>query len=255
VNGSLSERAEREQAAYDDGYVFEASAKLHARFDHVFLGPNSTAAEAYFADRIARWTVSADVLDYGCYTGELEDTLARFDPRSIAGIDISRNAIDEARCKRACLADYQVMDATAMTFSDESFDLVVGRAILHHLDFESALREIYRVLRPGGRALFVEPLRGNPVGKIVRVLTTSARTEDETPLSRGQIRLGDALFGSGEHFFANLLSVPAGVMSSVVARKPDNAGMRAADRIDRLLAQTPLRYWMRVAVLAWQKRG
>jgi len=100
---------------------------------------------------------------------------------------------------------------------------------------ERALRDTHRVLRPGGHALFVEPLRGNPVAKLVQALTPEARTADESPLSGAQIRFGNELFGSSEHFFANLLSVPAGVVSSLTARTPDNAGMR-------------------IFVLSWEKR-
>mgnify|MGYP000067545934 CR=1 FL=1 len=45
-----------------------------------------------------------------------------------------------------------------------------------------ALDEIFRVLKPNGKILFVEPLDVNPVGKLVRSLTKKARTEDEQPL-------------------------------------------------------------------------
>jgi hypothetical protein len=42
-------------------------------------------------------------------------------------------------------------------------------------------------------------------------------------------------------------------MSSVVFPNPDNALMRAADRVDRVIAKTPAKYWMRSAILAWRK--
>ena len=43
-----------------------------------------------------------------------------------------------------------VDNAYAMSFTDDSFDAVIGSSVLHHLDIEKALSEIYRVLRPGG---------------------------------------------------------------------------------------------------------
>ena len=49
----------------------------------------------------------------------------------------------------------QVADAEQLPFPDESFDLVVGHAVLHHLpDVELAMREVLRVLKPGGRFVF-----------------------------------------------------------------------------------------------------
>jgi SAM-dependent methyltransferase len=52
-------------------------------------------------------------------------------------------------------------DAEALPFGDESFDLVLGHAVLHHLpDLRRAFGEFYRVLRPGGRIVFAgEPSR------------------------------------------------------------------------------------------------
>jgi ubiquinone/menaquinone biosynthesis C-methylase UbiE len=52
-------------------------------------------------------------------------------------------------------------DAESLPFGDESFDLVLGHAVLHHLpDLERAFSELHRVLRPGGRIAFAgEPSR------------------------------------------------------------------------------------------------
>jgi hypothetical protein len=109
------------------------------------------------------------------------------------------------------------------------------------------------VLAPGGVAAFVEPLRGNPLLALARLMTPRARTRDELPLSSAQLRFADHVFGSSRHLFFNLLSVPAGMMSSILFPNPDNVLMRAADRVDRVLANTPARYWMRSAILAWRK--
>lgn len=55
----------------------------------------------------------------------------------------------------------QVADAESLPFADETFDLVVGHAVLHHLpDVPAALREAYRVLKPGGSLVIAgEPTR------------------------------------------------------------------------------------------------
>lgn len=59
---------------------------------------------------------------------------------------------------RVCLS---VMPAECLSYADEVFDLIFGNAVLHHLDLASSAREFYRVLRPGGVAIFREPLGEN----------------------------------------------------------------------------------------------
>ena len=81
-----------------------------------------------------------------------------------------------------------------MSFPDDHFDLVYGSAILHHLDLRAACREIARVLRPGGRAVFLEPLGHNVLINLYRRLTPAMRTVDEHPL-----RMAD-LDTIAEHF-------------------------------------------------------
>jgi len=49
-----------------------------------------------------------------------------------------------------------------LSCQDAVFDSVVGSSILHHLEIEEALREIYRVLKPGGTIWFTEPNMLNP---------------------------------------------------------------------------------------------
>ena len=51
--------------------------------------------------------------------------------------------------------DGRVADAEKIPYDDDTFDLVVGHAVLHHIpDVEQALREVLRVLKPGGRFIF-----------------------------------------------------------------------------------------------------
>jgi ubiquinone/menaquinone biosynthesis C-methylase UbiE len=68
----------------------------------------------------------------------------------------------------------EVADAEALPFDDESFDLVIGHAVLHHIpDVELAFREFLRVLRPGGRFVFCgEPTqRGDVIARRLSRLT------------------------------------------------------------------------------------
>ena len=172
-------------------------------------------ASDYLDQAIARYAKDKDVLDYGCYDGWMTPRYRAIGPSSITGLDISENAIIKAKVKYGDVARFYTGDAHAMPFPDASFDIVVGRGILHHLDFDAAVEEIRRVLRPGGRAIFVEPLDDNPGAKLLRALTPRARTKDEKPLTRSKILRADVLFGGSSHFFLNLISVPVAMLTSL----------------------------------------
>ncbi|MCK4421848.1 methyltransferase domain-containing protein [candidate division WOR-3 bacterium] len=80
----------------------------------------------------------------------------------ITGIDISPKMIELAK-KNAEFnqvsqnVNLEVMSAHKLSFEDNIFDYVVGIGALHHLNLELAGKEISRVLKPGGKAIFLEP--------------------------------------------------------------------------------------------------
>ncbi|HQV00102.1 MAG TPA: class I SAM-dependent methyltransferase, partial [Bacteroidia bacterium] len=69
-------------------------------------------------------------------------------------------------------------------------DVVFGSSVLHHLEFEASLNEIYRVLKPGGRMVFAEPNMLNPqifIQKNVPFIKTwLGDSPDETAIVRWQ---------------------------------------------------------------------
>lgn len=93
-----------------------------------------------------------------------------------------------------------VADAEALPFDDESFDLVLGHAVLHHLpDLQQAFSEFRRVLRPGGVVVFAgEPSRvGDRIANVPKRAATAV-----APLWRAAVRAGRAPEGhadGGEH--------------------------------------------------------
>lgn len=253
VKAAHAEGIAREKAAYDGGDVHEESGRLQARFQHVFFSPNSRQAEQYLDAMVAKYAKGNDILDYGCYDGWMVRRFLKMAPKSITGIDISETGITRAIANYGDKAKFYAGDAHQTTFNDAAFDLVVGRSILHHLDLERALQEICRILRPGGSAIFVEPLGDNPGAKIFRGLTPRARTADERALTKANIEKADRLFGGSHHLFYNLVTVPVAMLTSLTKLKPDNSLLRVTDTIDRRLARTPLKHWMRSVVLVWHK--
>src|SRR5690606_14474846 len=134
----------------------------------------------------------------------------RLKPQSLTCINISERELSAnipAAQKLGIHIDFRLMDAHKLEFPDQTFDLVYGLAILHHLNFEQAVREIWRVLKPGGRILFLEPLRLNPVAQIVRLLTPKARTVDERPLGLDELKIVKRYFHV-EHHYSELTHVP-----------------------------------------------
>jgi ubiquinone/menaquinone biosynthesis C-methylase UbiE len=86
-------------------------------------------------------------------------------------------ACGENARRLGCDVKLRVADAEGLPFDDESFDLVVGHAFLHHLpDWERGLREAYRVLAPGGAIFFAgEPTRlGDRLAGVVKRWTAGA---------------------------------------------------------------------------------
>jgi ubiquinone/menaquinone biosynthesis C-methylase UbiE len=111
----------------------------------------------------------ATALELGCGTGFFTLNL------KLAGVideahvtDLSPGMVEVAQRNARSLGfevEGRVADAERLPYDDDSFDLVVGHAVLHHIpDVELALREVVRVLKPGGRFVFAgEPTRHGDV--------------------------------------------------------------------------------------------
>jgi len=127
------------------------------------------------------------VLDYGCGHGMAAVVLARAGA-TVTAMDLSSGYVKEAR-ERAVANAVDIACVTAagesLPFDDASFDAVWGCAILHHLELGPAARELARVLKPGGTAVFCEPWAGNPLLQFARARLPypgKDRTADEQPL-------------------------------------------------------------------------
>ncbi len=105
----------------------------------------------------------------------------------------------------------EIMNAEDLTFPDESFDVVCGMGILHHLALKAAMPEIRRVLKPNGRAVFLEPMGHNPAIQLFRTLTPKLRTPDEHPLKARDLKSMASLFRNLDarfFYLASLMAVP-----------------------------------------------
>lgn len=235
----LRQRVEREQKAHTERDVLAESSELKARFPHILQFPSRKHLYSVMEDFV-QGIRGKTILDYGCGRGE---TSLRYLSRGAIthAIDISPVYIADAN-RAAQEAGYSaeqysfsVMDAHDLTFEDNTFDIVIGYGILHHLDAEIALDEIYRVLKPGGRVLLQEPLADNPLLKLFRSLTPHARTEDERPFSKRDLKyLPLRRRWKTEFVYCGLIEAPVAMITSMlIPDHPENIPMRLADNIER----------------------
>ena len=199
------------------------------------------------------------VLEYGCGTGSHSLAIARRGGR-VTGIDISEVGISKARERAAAEgvsgAEYLVMDAEQMTFPDDTFDLVIGEGILHHLNLEASYAEIARVLKPTGQAVFMEPLGHNPAINAFRKATPSMRTPDEHPLVRRDLRLADRYFADLHFEHHHLFSFGALPFVRTPLFRPVVNALDAVDRAAfKVLPPLRMASWYVVMVMGQPRAG
>lgn len=143
--------------------------KRSATYDEIFPNRNILRPAYEFFAGIAQPGIN--VLDYGCGGGWTAMMLAT-KAAHVEAFDISEGRI-------AVLNKYiaynnignltaRVADGEKLPYASASFDYVFGNAILHHLRLDECLSEIARVLKPGGRAAFCEPMAHNPLINLYR---------------------------------------------------------------------------------------
>ena len=193
------------------------------------------------------------VLDYGCGHGMAAVVFARAGA-AVTAFDLSPGYVAEAEARATANGvriNFAVADAEELPFADNSFDAVWGNAILHHLDLRRAGAELYRVLKPGGVAVFCEPWGGNPLLRFARrrlPYPGKDRTADEEPLRTHDLEPLRAIFPrltfSG-HQFTSMIG--RGVRSQTATR--------ALNRLDRVLLRVvpAARNWCRYAVITGTK--
>lgn len=241
-------RLEREAAFHDKRFAEDTRAEA----DKFYAVTEPSAA--YYHARILETVEGLRVLEYGCGTGSAAfDVAAR--GGHATGIDISPLAIELARehARERGVDDrtrFEVMNAEALAFPDASFDRVCGSGVLHHLDLDRAYAEIARVLRPGGRAAFYEPLGHNPLINSYRRRTPHLRTEDEHPLLRRDLERARAHFTRVDTHHFHLTALAAVPLRDTALFRP---AARLLGSLDRALLTrgSPLRdqAWMVVLEL------
>ena len=133
-----------------------ADVYLHGHHESVLRAHRSRTAENSAAYLLGALRPGQRLLDVGCGPATLTCDLAdRVAPGEVVGLDASAEVIAMARAEAAGRGvhnvSFQVGDAYALPFADDSFDVVHAHQVLQHLtDPVAALREMRRVTVPGG---------------------------------------------------------------------------------------------------------
>ena len=262
MNSKIEERVNRELIDHTEKDVLGNSYKLKDRFSHIWDYPSRLR----LFDRMNHLSSNLSnkvVLDYGCGRGEESLKYLKNDAKKVIGIDISPVYIESAIEKvveggfNPEQYEFLTMDAHKLEFESNSFDLVIGQGILHHLEPEVALNEIYRVLRPKGRVVLLEPLADNPLLRVFRFLTPSARTIDEAPFTKKQIMKFEGKNNWKSHtIYCGVIEAPVAMLTSIVTpNKPRNWLLRTSDKLEAFLhSNNFLNSWNQYVLLVLEKK-
>lgn len=191
--------------------------------------------------RVREESAGRTLLEYGCGAESLAFDLAA-GAREVLAIDISDVAIAQAQRTSASRGlknvSFIVNNAEAMEFPDGHVDVVAGAGIVHHLDIPKSMREVKRVLRRGGIAIFAEPMGHNPIVNWYRNRTPELRTPDEHPLLVKDLRLMAGGFAAMRVTYFGMISPVLGFITPHVRK--DSALTRCVWWLDRQLCRIPV---------------
>jgi len=218
----------------------------------------SRTSFAYRDKQIFESVENEVVLDYCCGNGEIALEMARHGASEVRGIDISQVAVDNADklAKSHGIAEhctYEVMDAENMAYEDNYFDRIHEYGALHHLELESAFRELSRVLKSDGKLVCTETLRHNPFIHWYRKRTPQLRTdwEMEHILGVPEIMSGLKYFSKVDIKFFHIAALVAVPFRKTVLFKPL---LFCLEIFDKFLTRLPgLKKWSWVAVIVYSE--
>ena len=133
-------------------------------------------------------------VDLGCGTGAFTRRLRLFG-LELLGVDISPRSIERARSSQDGIR-YEVGDITATDLAEDSFDVAALSGVLHHITARAervrALREAWRILRPGGRLFAFDPNAHSPSMFLYRdprspLYSSEGKTENEVLLKSDEL--------------------------------------------------------------------
>lgn len=163
---ALTERQRREREYYDTYAKYNSPSSNSIDMSPVYAlteGGEKRPWNSYWAIYEFAWNHYSEgkaLLDFGSGPGENALRFATIGYR-VEGFDISEENVRIANKlfeNKDCFGSFRCATAESLPYKDESFELIFGVDILHHVDIPKAMAECHRLLRPGGKAFFREPV-------------------------------------------------------------------------------------------------
>ncbi|HEX2914045.1 MAG TPA: methyltransferase domain-containing protein [Chloroflexia bacterium] len=198
------------------------------------------------------------VLDLACGVGYSSKALAERGAQ-VFSVDLSSQGLLKTltRARQAKLAGQVIATRSSveqLPFADESFDAVFAQNFLMHVSAESVGREVWRVLKPGGKAVFVEPLAHHPLVKLYRTLFSSYKGTKPRWSSRDDLKTLATPFRQVEtrgFYLSSALASVNFVQQRPFLLKPAFATLNGLDTLLVKIAPRAERYsWVAVTILS-----
>lgn len=132
----------------------------------------------------------------------------------VFGVDVSSRSLDLSRqiCSQS---DLFKMDGERLGFHDSVFDFIFSRTLLMHVDRAVFLKECVRVLKPDGKAIFIEPLKYNPLLLPYRAAFSSGRFIKPDYLRPEETEKMKRVFSSVRVWYYYFVSALGGPLASI----------------------------------------
>jgi len=170
MNNPLTQREKREKNHFDKiSSFYDSNYGYSDPFTQYKIKKKVQEFQKYMKKNLR--TTQPRILEIGSGTGEYTREIAEMFPDAkIFGIDISGKIlkIAQKKCQDFKNVSFKTISAYDTGFKKESFDVVCGFYVLHHLDLQRFRRELVRLLKPSGLGFFYEPNILNPAVFIIK---------------------------------------------------------------------------------------
>lgn len=249
----IEERKKREIDHYNNEYrgADSRALKYHTEGDEGKLRP--LIKRLYQLMNL--YVTGKEVLDFCCGDGVHAVPMAKMGSKKILAIDLSEESLKAAQKRfdgeKKYDIEFKVMDAEKLAIADASFDVVFDGGAFSSLDLPKALKEIHRVLKPGGVLIGVETLGHNPFMNFNRArnVKNGKRTEwaQNHIVKMKDFRLMKEYFNPVHHEFWELTALVGHALKSPLL-------IEMGTVVDALLLRIPLlKRWAFKTIFVYQK--